>query len=539
MNTIGLNGSAQLSVIQAGREIRRCEPVRNLIMDQGLDKLATMPICDLFLHALVGLGSTSNESAQKPGQYLLSSIGTVSKDTGAIDFTSADVGLIMKFVSGGTTFYSRVKTLVSASQVTISPRPSSLLLATCTPLRNQQTALDREFARSNTYSQAAGDNITQSPSAGVRTHRRVFVFAPFTQATETRDFTCSAASGTVTITAGAGRFDTSDIGKTLFFRTARAEGVITNVATDGTTCTINNNNVYTSQQVILLGLKDENLGGIYRQDNGSGAAGSIVTRVSGSRDFRPSDVGKKLYFVTANVDATITGYTSPTVVTVSVSRLLTPQAATLHGYMDVREVGFSETGTVGSNLNIRIPLPAPVRVMGATPASPSEQLKVTYTMTVSVGPIPPASVSPGGIISGGFNAGSAQHAIENVQLSTINPNGTTNATETDLEPFDESHLALTTDGQALVGGTGVSRNQNVVLTPLVGASYTPGSFTRTYTGAFPPTEGTRTDWRGIMLYNPVTQRPGYTFLFTVAQAKPSDYNLSLTFTKSWDYNGNS
>lgn len=203
-----------------------------------------------------------------------------------------------------------------------------------------------------------------------------------------------------------------------------------------------------------------------------------------------------------------------------------------------QEIGFSNLGTAGANLNIRVHLASGVAVLGPVGSTPGQNLKVIYEMTITVTPDTPTVNNLDSVIADSGNAMSANKnasfCIETFATSTVGAAGQTVTNLIDLEPSYAGSMALSTDNSALVFASNNQRLANNFSEPLsLSGSYTPGSFTQNFIGTFDVNSANMTGFRSLMLYNTASQNAILTYLFTTAQTKDASHSLTITWSKSW------
>ncbi|WP_415907276.1 hypothetical protein [Oleiharenicola sp. Vm1] len=159
----------ELAVLERGRVVERRARKRNLILDQGLNLVASQRWCDLFSYAVVGTGTTP-----------------VKRDSGAITFTRAgstvtasagffaadDVGRLFKFDSGEECY---ITAFTDTQNVTVSVA-GTVAASEGTVWYVNQTAHAAEVKRSNSYGVDSGDNgLTYS--LGSMVNKRTIIFS--------------------------------------------------------------------------------------------------------------------------------------------------------------------------------------------------------------------------------------------------------------------------------------------------------------------------------------------------------------------------
>jgi hypothetical protein len=87
--------------LQGGIVVKEGRWQPNLILDRGLDILATIPICDYFKVCAkgTGTGATSEDVADTNTYSQTGPDLTLTRTAGTRDFTSADVGKLIQFDS--------------------------------------------------------------------------------------------------------------------------------------------------------------------------------------------------------------------------------------------------------------------------------------------------------------------------------------------------------------------------------------------------------------------------------------------------------
>jgi hypothetical protein len=118
----------------------------NLILDSGLDRLATEQIGAQMLYAVAGTGNTPTKDLAD-GTY--SQAGTtVTRVTGTRDFTSGDVGKLIKWTTGEE---AKITAFTNATTVTVNKTQTVAAAAIVCLYRVNQTGLVAEVKRTNTY----------------------------------------------------------------------------------------------------------------------------------------------------------------------------------------------------------------------------------------------------------------------------------------------------------------------------------------------------------------------------------------------------
>lgn len=145
--TIGLHtravGTFAVSVIdKLGREVESHVPQRNLILDQGMDILATESWFNAFRWAAAGTGTTPTKVAV---DGTASQSGTTVTLAGSsYSFVSGDVGSWLKWSSGEE---AKITAFTNSTTVTVSPSQTVSSGTLVGLFRCGQTALDTEIVR--------------------------------------------------------------------------------------------------------------------------------------------------------------------------------------------------------------------------------------------------------------------------------------------------------------------------------------------------------------------------------------------------------
>jgi len=202
----GLKGRCQVSVLQGGIIVREYPMISNLILNQGLDKIASNLIPKCFEFAVCGTGSTPTEADGGANTISISS-GTVTVSViGFLAGDSSDVGKTIKLTSSGNTYL--ITSFISTTQCVVSPAstigPDNFFV-----YNTNQVGLATEVKRSNTY-------LTGAPNC------QTFTTGNVTVMTRTYDFT---AEGSPITYNEVGFSETNSSGSNLFSRVKLPTGV--------------------------------------------------------------------------------------------------------------------------------------------------------------------------------------------------------------------------------------------------------------------------------------------------------------------------
>jgi len=141
---------------------------KNLILDQGLNLVATVPWVTCFSSCAVGTGTTATK--RDSGAITFSRSGTtITANAGFFD--PADVGRLLKWDTGEEVYI----TGYTSATVATSTTSGTITSAQGTIWYVNQTALTAETTRTANYSADAGDNQTTFSTPTV-THKRTFLF---------------------------------------------------------------------------------------------------------------------------------------------------------------------------------------------------------------------------------------------------------------------------------------------------------------------------------------------------------------------------
>lgn len=143
----------------------------NLILDSGLDKVASTGWCNAFTYCLFGDQVSPTPVARNDGAVSFSQLTTVITASGNF-FISSDTGRLFKFDSGEECYLTFVNATTATASIsrTVGSGPGTVWYV-------NQTALESLYATTNTYGSTGGDNGSSSVG-NVITHKRTYVGAP-------------------------------------------------------------------------------------------------------------------------------------------------------------------------------------------------------------------------------------------------------------------------------------------------------------------------------------------------------------------------
>ena len=171
---LGIKGRVKASVIDHEGNLVKSYPwQRNLLLDSGLDKIAEIPIVDLFAYAAKGTGITPTS---EDGAGTISQTGDIITATG-IYFGPEDVGKVVRWSSGANSgTVRRIIAYTNSMTVQVS-ETGDVASGNGTVYNVDQVALTTEVGdRTNSYSQVTGENGTTTVG-NKRTLKRTFIFA--------------------------------------------------------------------------------------------------------------------------------------------------------------------------------------------------------------------------------------------------------------------------------------------------------------------------------------------------------------------------
>lgn len=159
----------RVSVLENGREIRRLPRKRNLILDAGLDRVATNYWAEMTRYAAAGTGT--NPVKRDSGAVTFTRAGNVVTASAGF-FEAGDVGRLIKWDTGEEAYISAYNSTVeveTADSGTIAASEGTVWYV-------NRTGLQAEVKRSGTYGSDSGDNETTF-SLGAWTFKRTFIFS--------------------------------------------------------------------------------------------------------------------------------------------------------------------------------------------------------------------------------------------------------------------------------------------------------------------------------------------------------------------------
>jgi len=202
----GLRGIVQASIVENGIVVRELPPVRNLILNQGLDAIASYTFSTLMEYAVAGTGTTATEVSSGADTITIAAGTATLSNTGYLTGDANDIGRSFKLTTSGNVY--KITNYVNTTQCVVSPGstegPDNFTL-----YQTNQTGLTTEVKRTNTW-------LTGAPNC------QTITVTNLTTLTRTYDF--SAESGSVTYNE-VGFARTGTAGANLFSRIKLPSGV--------------------------------------------------------------------------------------------------------------------------------------------------------------------------------------------------------------------------------------------------------------------------------------------------------------------------
>lgn len=193
----GLRGVVQVSVIQGGIIVREYPPIKNLILNNGLDAVATYEFATLMDYAVAGTGTTATE-VNSGADTITTAAGTATlSNTGYLTGDANDVGRTFKCFTSGNTY--KVTGFINTTQCSVSPSTSEGP-DTFTLYQTNQTGLTAEVKRTNTLLTGA-PNCQSSTTGNLTTMTRTYDFSA-----ESGSITYNEVGFSRTVTSGANLF---------------------------------------------------------------------------------------------------------------------------------------------------------------------------------------------------------------------------------------------------------------------------------------------------------------------------------------------
>jgi hypothetical protein len=167
-----LRGRVRVKVLRDGKELFAYPWQENLILDSGLDKVATVAFNQLFSNCAVGTGTQVTNIRPSATATVAGNVLSASAAT----FSSADLDSDVRFDSGE---YFKIQSVTDPQHVTLFSSGTVATATLFTILRTNQTILGSESKRTNDCSQVPNANQTLD-LGGSLLLQRTFLFDPET-----------------------------------------------------------------------------------------------------------------------------------------------------------------------------------------------------------------------------------------------------------------------------------------------------------------------------------------------------------------------
>lgn len=191
-----VKGRVEAMIVNPDGQIAQKVEGDNLVLNQGLDGIATRKWCDTFLYCAAGSNGTPTSDSSGATQASQSGT-TVTLTGGAVVFADpADIGKVIKWNSGPT---ARIVSITSTTSAEVD-ETQTVASGLFTIYRTNQTSLGTEIQRTNNYLTGIA-NCGTSRSGNVFSHKRTFDFPVESGSVTYREIGFSHASG-----AGANLF---------------------------------------------------------------------------------------------------------------------------------------------------------------------------------------------------------------------------------------------------------------------------------------------------------------------------------------------
>ena len=173
---IGLANKVKAQVIERreghpdyGKVVFETDFGPNLILDAGMDRVATTYFANLFTHCAIGDGTTPVEDSS--GAVTATTSGTTCTASAAI-FTVGDAGKLFRFATGEK---AMITAYIDDTRVTLAEELGVSSWETFRMFRVSQVGLDNEIRRSGTYLTGAG-NCGYEDIGGTRKYQTTYEF---------------------------------------------------------------------------------------------------------------------------------------------------------------------------------------------------------------------------------------------------------------------------------------------------------------------------------------------------------------------------
>lgn len=214
LSHFGLKGRARISVVERGIVVREYPEISNLILNRGLDDIATNSIPNCITYCAAGTGVTATEAdggantaSVATGVLTISTIGFLNGD-------STDVGKTVKLTGSGNTYL--IVAASSTTQCFVSPGSTTEGPDNFIIYNTNQTGLTAESTNPGPTTKRTSTYLTGAPFC------QTFTVGDTTLMTRTYDF--AVESGSITYNE-IGFSSTNTVGSNLFSRIKLPAGV--------------------------------------------------------------------------------------------------------------------------------------------------------------------------------------------------------------------------------------------------------------------------------------------------------------------------
>ena len=163
-----LSVTYETQILENGRVVKRNAPKRNLLLDSGLDGIASRSFWDSFSYCVLGEGTTpTKRDSGAVTVSITSEVATASANY----FEAADVGRLLKLDSGQEAY---ITGFTSATQVAVAGA-SDDSASEATIWYVNETGHGNEIVRTDNLGSNSGDNESTWDGSKME-HKRTFIF---------------------------------------------------------------------------------------------------------------------------------------------------------------------------------------------------------------------------------------------------------------------------------------------------------------------------------------------------------------------------
>lgn len=350
-----LKGRYKIQVLNHDGTVAQSRDWRpNLILDRGLNRLAIKQVAELFSVCAKGTGVTETRE-DGGGSYTLS--GSAIERFSGRSFEPDDVGRLVRSDGGEECI---ITNYVDGDNVDVGPVGSATLgtftTEDITVYHTDDTALEAEVERTDTYGTASGDNSTTDGTGANkhrRTYQRTFIFDPepanleVVTGTYTWDNEAAAPGTALVRTAGARDFTIDDVGKYVKF--SATEYALISTFVNATKVTLDRSGLVTGSIELYgsntygeVGFDDDPAGSEVnircRLEDGGGLSDPVI--LLGENPETPGQQLKVIYEITVSV--------SPETTTAGSSNI-TGMSGSVSGSYVVEQLQLSRVDTNGDS----------------------------------------------------------------------------------------------------------------------------------------------------------------------------------------------